>query len=105
MVKFVFFCLSIFYLSADGLAQTDTSITTHDTIFDRGTTLKDDTLAKVTNSSLLFTPSELERDKKRIYKLKPAIDVPLTAISSAWTLYALAKYMTEILPQLKRSRV
>src|SRR5215831_2837676 len=29
--------------------------------------------------------------KQPVYKLKPIVDVPLTAINSAWTLYAFTK--------------
>src|SRR5688500_6112305 len=90
MGKFILFCVSLFCFYATGFAQTDTTIRS-DTVFTRDTVLQNDTVATVTNSALPLTPSALERDKKRVYKLKPAIDVPLTAIGSAWTLYAFSK--------------
>src|SRR5215203_1976988 len=81
-------CLFCFYSTA--YAQSDTTIRT-DTILNRDAQLQNDTVATVNNNSLPLTPSALDRDKKRVYKLKPAIDVPLAAIGSAWTLYAFSK--------------
>ncbi len=92
MVKFILFCLSLFCFFADSNAQTDTSATTRrDTVFNRDSQLNNDTVVTVTNNALPLTPSALDRDKKRVYKLKPAIDVPLTAVASSWTLYAFSK--------------
>jgi len=90
MEKFILFCLSLFCFYATGFAQTDTT-SNGDTVLNRDELLRNDTVASVMNNALPLTPSALERDKKRVYKLKPAIDVPLTAIGSAWTLYAFSK--------------
>jgi len=89
MWKFTF-CLSLFCFYVTGYAQTDTTVG-RDTIFNRDTALQNDTVVTVTNNALPLTPTALERDKKRVYKLKPALDVPITAIGSAWTLYAFSK--------------
>jgi membrane-associated phospholipid phosphatase len=53
--------------------------------------LQNDSFVTVTTDALPLSPSPLDRDKKRVYKLKPAIDVPLTVVGSAWTLYAFSK--------------
>ena len=90
MRKFTVLCLSLFCFGVTIYSQTDTT-TRRDTILNRDAQLQNDTVATVTNNSLPLTPSSLERDKKRVYKLKPAIDVPLTALGSAWTLYAFSK--------------
>ena len=89
MWKFIF-CLSLLCFYGTNYAQTDTTIR-RDTIFNRDIALQKDTVSTVTNSDLPLTPSALERDKKRVYKLKPALDVPITAIASGWSLYAFTK--------------
>ena len=85
MAKLITIVLGVlcFYCSR---AQID-SLQTTDTLIRRDSVIRADTLVTVTES-LPLTPSALDRDKKRVYKLKPAIDVPLTAAGSAWTLYA-----------------
>jgi membrane-associated phospholipid phosphatase len=89
MAKFIFLCISLIYFYANGNAQTDTSGTTRtDTVFSRDSILQNDTVTTVTTDALPLSPSPLDRDKKRVYKLKPAIDVPFTVVGSAWTLYA-----------------
>ena len=53
--------------------------------------VRTDTISSVSTNSLPLSPSPDERDKKRVYKLKPAIDVPITVAGSAWTLYGFSK--------------
>lgn len=89
MAKFfaVFFSVVCFYTSQ---AQVDSSQAPTDTLIHRDSVIRQDSMITVTDA-LPLTPSKLERESKRVYKLKPAIDVPLTAAGSAWTLYAFSK--------------
>ena len=90
MAKFfaVFCGLICFYSNSQ--AQVDTSHVTTDTLVKRDSVIHADTIVTVTDA-LPLTPSALERMKKRVYVLKPAIDVPVTVLGSAWTLYAFSK--------------
>ena len=91
MAKFflVFCCLICFY--SNSRAQVDTSKTIiTDTLIKRDSVIHTDTIVTVTDA-LPLTPSPIERIKKRVYVLKPAVDVPVTVIGSAWTLYAFSK--------------
>ena len=89
MAKFfaVFFSVVCFYTSQ---AQVDSLQAPTDTLIHRDSVIRKDSMVTVTDA-LPLTPSKLERESKRVYKLKPAIDVPLTAAGSAWTLYAFSK--------------
>lgn len=82
----------MFCFFINGFSQSDTlSSSRTDSIFKRDAQIKNDTGSSLSTNSLPLSPSPLERDKKRVYKLKPAVDVPLTAAASAWTLYAFGK--------------
>lgn len=87
MAKLILILFSVvcFYNSK---AQTDTSGTIQeDTLIKRDAVIKNDTVVTVATNTLPLTPSP----KKRVYKLKPAIDVPLVVAGSAWTLFAFSK--------------
>jgi membrane-associated phospholipid phosphatase len=92
MTRLILLSIGMFCFFINGFSQSDTSSSSrNDSIFNRDNQLKNDTVSSLSTNSLPLTPSAIERDKKRIYKLKPVIDVPLTAAASAWTLYAFGK--------------
>jgi membrane-associated phospholipid phosphatase len=88
MAKFILllFGALCFYISQ---GQTDTSgnIQTN-TLITRDSVIKTDTVVTVSTNTLPITPIP---GQGRVYKLKPAIDVPLSLAGSAWTLYAFSK--------------
>lgn len=42
-------------------------------------------------TSLPLSPTQPDKNNKRVYKLKPGIDIPLTVAASAWTLYGFSQ--------------
>lgn len=91
-MRFISLALGILCFCMSSLAQNDTvNRSQTDSVFNRANALRNDTVSTVSTTSLPLSPSPLERDKKRVYKLKPAIDVPVTVTGSAWTLYAFGK--------------
>jgi membrane-associated phospholipid phosphatase len=92
MTRLILLSIGMFCFFINGFSQSDTSSSSrNDSIFNRDNQLKNDTVSSLSTNSLPLTSSAIERDKKRVYKLKPVIDVPLTAAASAWTLYAFGK--------------
>ena len=81
MIKTIATCISALFLFLQLNAQGDSPPSTA-VIID---TLIVDTVA------VLSYKEEKPTTKQPVYKLKPAIDFPLTAINSAWTLYAFTK--------------
>jgi membrane-associated phospholipid phosphatase len=82
--------LVVLCVSYNSFGQTDSSSSRTESI-SRDNQIITDTVSNVSTNSLPLSPSPEERDKKRVYKLKPAIDVPVTVAGSAWTLYAFGK--------------
>ena len=82
--------IAVLCVSYNSFSQAD-SMTTSQRSITRDNQITTDTVSSIATNSLPLSPSSEERDKRRVYKLKPAIDVPVTAAASAWTLYAFGK--------------
>ena len=92
MVRLTLLSMGVLWFHATSLGQTDTlGSSQKDPVVGKDAQLKGDTVSSTATTSLPLSPSASEKDKNRVYKLKPAIDVPLTAAGSAWTLYAFSK--------------
>lgn len=90
MVKIIAVFFSSIFLCNNIGAQADTLKAKADTLINRDSVIRTDTMVTVTGD-LPLSPSKLERMKKRVYVLKPAIDVPVTTAGTAWTLFAFSK--------------
>jgi len=94
MMKTLIACVATLYLFSTLNAQSDGSPVT-DVIID--------TLVVDTIPVMSYSHGEKPTTKQPVYKLKPAIDFPLTAINSAWTLHAFTKIYSK--PQSNEEEV
>jgi len=72
--------LIFIFIGLQANAQNDSTAST--VVVDNSTNVRD------TIPVLSFNVAEAPVKKQPVYKLKPIVDVPLTAINAAWTLYA-----------------
>lgn len=77
MKKYFAFVILAVCISRVGLSQDTTLIAT-------------DTIVSI-NEPVTATPAEDTEKKIRVYKLKPWVDVPVTAVGTGWSLYAFTK--------------
>ena len=82
MVKTLIACVAALFLFPQLNAQNDSTPVTPVTV---------DTLVVDTLPVMSYNRGEKPIIKQPVYKLKPAIDFPFTAVNSAWALYALTK--------------
>lgn len=81
------FVSSFFYVNGFGQADTLT-VEQEDTQVTRVDTLAVDTVPKVTNS---LQSATFSAGKQPVYKLKPAVDVPLSLATAGWSIFAFTK--------------
>src|SRR5688572_19297567 len=87
MSKLIALNILLLLASVRSTTKTDTTITVSTSVI-----VNDTTLIRTTSNTK--TPNEQlteSADDKRIYVLKPAIDIPVTAISAGFSAYAFTK--------------
>ena len=89
MVKVILICGGLLYFSFSSRAQNDSTTSVRsDSTINTDTVIRRDTIVAAPGV-LPVIPVTIKNGQ--VYKLKPAIDIPLTAIGCAWTLYAFSK--------------
>ena len=86
MLKTIFTCAAALLLFSQLPAQTDSHPPSSDP-----NTVVIDTLIVDTMPVVSYRATDISAPKSPVYKLKPAVDFPLTAVNTAWTLYAFTK--------------
>ncbi|MFN2457896.1 MAG: phosphatase PAP2 family protein [Chitinophagaceae bacterium] len=89
MMKYIctFLVLSVLFINSYG--QTDTFPPKKDTI---PTQAQDTVVTEITPETIQpVEPVRVRLDGEEVYRLKPAIDIPLTAVTASWSLYAFTK--------------
>ena len=87
MSKLIALNILILLASVRSTAQTDTTITDSTSVIVNDTTL----IRTTSNTTTQIEQLTESGDDKRIYVLKPAIDIPVTAISAGFSAYAFTK--------------
>jgi membrane-associated phospholipid phosphatase len=93
MIRLVLTSCLFFAAIANGVAQTDTGLKKgSDTAL--ADTLKTDTILQTTQDTVaIVTAAPMKRSagSDEVYKLNLAVDIPLTAVATGWSLYAFPK--------------
>src|SRR4249919_2856332 len=87
MIKSILICFACLLFISEAKAQNDstTKATTSDTI------IASDTAAPGNSRIVATETKKAPISNGPVYKLKPVVDIPLTVINTAWTLYAFNK--------------
>ena len=89
MIRLIFTTWILTATMASGFAQTDTSLRSSDTL--RLDSLKADSFNLKTQNAGTTTTSISPAGSDEVYKLNLAVDIPLTAVATGWSLYAFPK--------------
>lgn len=90
MAKVIFIFTSVLYFTLSGAAQVDSTAKLTDTISASQEKRKWDTVVQPPQT-LPDTLVSIRTTSNKIYKIKAALDLPVIAAGSAWTLYAFSK--------------
>lgn len=85
MFKRILFCALVFIVYSKSYSQTDTAFNVTDTV-----ALKNDSSVIQLNPEIISDDNETEQQNndEEIYKLKPAVDIPVTAITGGFSAFA-----------------
>lgn len=89
MIRLIFTTLILTATTAIGFAQNDTSLKRGDTL--GVNSVQADSLKTKTYDTVVTVASTPPRGSNEVYKLNLAVDIPLTALTAGWSLYAFPK--------------